>query len=317
MPQETLLAELKTLRRGRGVQTPRIDTQVGPALRALCGIADDDVPATIRQKLIVKLTELIGELPRDLGRIVATALGLDNNEQKFLQERISAVAAAEQREARTIRRRVDDGFARLVEAALRPRPNGRPARSGRGWHVERFTTILRLDTGTPEAFESRRIVAERDGLDRIEMTWSLPKVPGATPGHDVLMEPYFGAVLVDKQRRTESRFAFTLQLPQTLSIGDRHDFGMMMRLPPGQLMRSHYVFVPERLCEVFELRVRFDPKHLPSQIWRVTEVFHRDIDEQQPGEDVLVPDGVGEISVAFDDMIDGRGYGVQWQDQQD
>jgi leucyl/phenylalanyl-tRNA--protein transferase len=45
------MEELRTLCRGRGVQTPGIDLHVGPALRQVCGIVETDGAEAVRTKL--------------------------------------------------------------------------------------------------------------------------------------------------------------------------------------------------------------------------------------------------------------------------
>lgn len=310
-----LAAELKTLRKGRGLQTPRLTDQVGPALRALCGIAETETSASAREKLTKRLGILAGGLPDDLRLVVTTVLALHSDSQRqFLQDRVQSLAELQQRDVRTIRRRMDEGFALLAEIATAPAGQDQRA-SALGWYVDRFEATLRMDKPVPECFERRRIVAEREGLDVIQATITLPKVDqDGDDDHDLFAELYYGAVLLGKQRKAETRFAFDLGLPRALSIGEKHEYGIIMRVPDHQSMRSHYVFVPDRRCDEFELRVRFDPKRPPSKIWRVNEVFHREVDEVKPTEPLIELDHTGEINLSFDVLLPGHGYGVQWID---
>ncbi len=165
------------------------------------------------------------------------------------------------------------------------------------------------------AIERRGIVAERDGIDRIAALITLPKDPTDRTGpHDLLMEVLYGATLVSKEHDTDSRFRFVLKLPTPLRAGERHEYGLLFRVPRNQLMRTHYVFTSPRRCDSFDLRIRFDPRRLPERIWRVEELFHRDVDDRRPSQDLLTVDPVGELHLRFSDLKPGFGYGAQWTD---
>jgi len=63
---DTIVDELRTLRKGLGAQTAKIGEQVGPALRAVCRIGNSDSQATIRSKLVRVLGELCSKTPDHL-----------------------------------------------------------------------------------------------------------------------------------------------------------------------------------------------------------------------------------------------------------
>lgn len=306
--------ELKILRRGRGLYAPRLAEQVGPRLRALCGIGGTENSAEIRERLTERLRILVDELPKDLQLAVNVALALHpETQQQFLQDRIQFLADLQKRDVRTIRRRMDEGFHLLAENATQPAPQVQRD-SGLGWHIGRLEAVLRMDKKSPECFTRRVIVAERNGLDRIQDMITLPR-DQHWPGdrHELHAELYFGATLLSVERTSSNRFAFELGLPEPMAIGQRHEYGMVMRVPDDQPMRNHYVFFPDRECEEFQLRVRFAPDRLPAQIWRVADVFHRDVDDDRPTETILSTDRAGEINLTFQQLRPGRGYGVQWR----
>lgn len=312
-----LLDELKRLRKGRGIDAPKISEQVGPALRMLCGVGRDDSQESIRLKVRTRLDAMSASLPDDLALAVAAALALHTEaRQPFLRERIQWLAEQLDRDERTARRRVDEGLVLLADAAAGPVPS-RPhaaADAGDDWYVAAFHALLRLDLAAPEAIERREIVASQDGLDRIEALVSLPRDPTARgSAHDLLAEVLYGATVVGKEHDTESRFRFVLELPAPLEVGQRHEYGLVYRVPPNQRMRTHYVFIPRRRCDFFDLRVRFDPRLLPERIWRVSEAFHRTVDEELAGTDELTPDRASEIHLSFRNLRPGFGYGAQWR----
>jgi hypothetical protein len=315
LSEDALAGELRALRKGRGVQSPTIADAVGPQLSVACGIAVGDSPADIREKLAGRLGALAKKLPQDLRAVVVAALALTPDAQgPFLQDRVQRLADQENRDVRTIRRRVDEAINMLAQQAVRA--GATPARTdGDGWRVVRLESLLRMDVESPVCFERRFIKAESSGVEEVRELMTLPR--GAetdSAEHDVGVEVQYGVELVRQERVRDTRFAFVLRLPHALSAGDSHDYGLVLRVPPGQPMRTHYVFFPRRSCDSFALRVRFPAGAVPRNIWKVAEVFHRDLDDEQLTREELVADRVGEVSVDFDGLIAGHGYGVQWSD---
>lgn len=155
MPSVSLLEELKALRKGRGVYAHQIDEQVGPGLRALCGISGDDDPAAIRLRPAQRLSALIANLPADLGLAVAAALVVHPDARHaFLPQRIQCWPRRSDGDARAARRRMDLAIAQLAEAAiLRSRSNRsqcvpRPCGTCHlRWHVGGERTSLRSQFG--------------------------------------------------------------------------------------------------------------------------------------------------------------------------
>jgi hypothetical protein len=189
---------------------------------------------------------------------------------------------------------------------------GDPARPGDSWYVDRFAAVLRLDTTTPESLQTRRIVAEQDGLDRITVSITLPPARCEDAPPDLRVEPYFGVTMASAERRGDRRFACVLDLPSTLAAGDRHEFALLATIPDGQPMRPHFVYFPERPCESFDLRIRFDPDHLPATVRKVEEVFHRDFDDHPATGEVLPLDRANEVGLSFTGLRPGFGYGARW-----
>ncbi|MEC3975712.1 hypothetical protein [Amycolatopsis sp. H20-H5] len=311
-----LLDELKTLRKGRGVYAPLIVVQVGPVLRELCGIGPDDDAAEIRDKLAGRLGELAGSLPADLKLAAIAAIALHPMARhRFLNARISWLAEQLGRDERTARRRIDDGISQLAEAGAKLLSHRAPvARTGQEeFWVEEFAAVLVLDRAAPEAFERRRIVAERDGIDRIIVSVSLPRDRnGGEQVHELVAEVLYGGTLTPGRRVGESRFDYVLRLPHALKAGERHEYGILFRIPPDQPMREHYVYTSPRRCDLFDLRIRFGTDVQPQGIWRVEGVFHRGLDEGEPDGERLLPDSAGELHVSFQGLKPGFGYGVQW-----
>ena len=81
----------------------------------------------------------------------------------------------------------------------------------------------------------------------------------------------------------------------------------------GQRMTPHYVHVPYRRCDEFELRIRFSEHAMPADARRINAAFHREIEDRQPDTEILRPDDAGEIHVRFTDLRVGFAYGAQWR----
>jgi hypothetical protein len=313
-----LLAELKTLRKGRGVYALKIRGQVGPALRALCGVTGADEPETVRAKVTDRLGGLAETLPADLQVAVRAGLALHPHAQQlFLSQRIQWLAEHLDRDERTARRRLDEGLHRLAEAAAGRGPRAGESLDGAGdeWRVAEFHAVLRLDLPSPEVVERRRIVAERDGLDHIEASVTLPPATevGAVPG-PLLVEMLYGGTIVRQEKIAESRFSFRVELPGALRAGEEHEYAMVFRLPPDQPMRTHYLLVSPRRCDLFDVRVRFDRARLPRAVWRVSAVFYVGLGDVQPAGEELEPDRAGEVHQRFRNPKPGFSYGVLWAD---
>jgi len=313
---DLLTAELKTLRKGRGVSVAQIGDRVGPALRTLCGAADTTNAAELRQKLSDRLENLANELPDDLRIAAQVALGLYRDAQRpFYQERIRWLADHLQRDERTARRRADEALERLAEIAVAPgmAANVDPATGSDEWYVAELRCAMVLDQPEPEAFEYRRITANRDHLTELDLSLTLPRDPAGPNGpHDLQAEVVYGGTLVRRQRESPDRFGFALELPEPLRRYESTEFVLRFGLPHGQRMRPHYVVVARRRCDVFDLRVRFDRAHPPRQVWQVREAFHRDLDDGTARGDTVPLDAAGEIHLRFRNLRPALSYGAQW-----
>jgi hypothetical protein len=308
----TLAEELGRLRKGRGVHAENIAERTGPALRRLCGIGPDDPPGTVRDRLATTLTNLADRLPADLRLSLLAALALHPEAtHPRLGERLTWLSERLAKNARTARRRAEAACERLAELAA-GLPAAEPA-PGEGWYVRRFTALVRMDGQSPEVTESRTIVSTREGLDELDTEFSLPRHPAdRRPTHDLGVTVLYGGRLVRRDRPSESHFRFTVELPLTLGIGETHDYAMRLRVPPGQPVRPHYLCVPHRRCDLFELRLRFEPGRVPRTLWRVADTPIRVIDDGQPSGELLLANSAGEIHEMFPEPRQGLAYGVQW-----
>lgn len=315
---ELVAAEIRSLRKGRGMQAVDLDRHLGQALRELAvGHRGDDM-ASRRQVLAAELGACAARLPGDLQVAITASLAMSaqTRQMPYFKDRASWLAAQIGYEYRTALRRIDIAERRLAEevALELVRRRGRTAAMPDGWYLEEFRTLLRLDTATPEAHERRRIVATRSGLTEVVAWLDVPPSPGH-PGPALAAEVHFGGRLIRRKQPSQNRFEFVVQLPAPLQAGQKHEYGLILRVPEGGQMRPHYIFTPECRCDLFELRVRFDLEHPPGWVRRVQGETVRTFDAEPPGGDLVALDDAGELQLQFRNPTMYLGYGAQWRQQ--
>jgi Helix-turn-helix domain len=194
-----------------------------------------------------------------------------------------------------------------------PGPQASRGRVDDGWYIESFTALLRLDVEPVEALEQRRIVATADGVDELVTSVSVPRHPSALDQpQDLESELLYGGLIRARQQPYDGYFENVIVLPRPLRAGDRHEYGLRLRIPAGQPMNSHYVHVPRRRSDHFELRIRFGAARPPESAWVVRAAPPPVIYQRDPTAERLVPDRFGDVSVGFSDLRLGLGYGVCW-----
>jgi hypothetical protein len=303
---DTLAAELTQVRRGLGLYHPDLDRRLGPGLRDVCRVAGAD-PADVRSLVVTRLRDAASALPPELSLAMLVALGVHpaTRSRHQLQERVDWLADAIHRDARTARRRMDQAGRMLAEQLVAGREQRR-RRPSSGWYIESAHTAFVLDGGPPTAYERRVIVAEQDGLDQLVLSRTVP--PTGERGEPTVQILY-GGRLSTREWDSATRMRLVLDLPAPLRAGDRHEYLLLVR---AREPRPYYVFFPVLRVERFELRVRFDRASPPARVWRVDDVFHRDLDEPAVHGERLTPDRAMEVRVEFADLAPGHGYGVRW-----
>lgn len=313
-----LVGELKTLRKGRGLFVGQIGERVGPILSRMCGVVAHDGPAEIRKKVSGRLEELAGELPEDLRLAVLAAFAIHRDARHpFYQERVRWVAQQLQRDERTARRRIDEAIERLAELAATPEISRgvAVAASAPRWHTEELKVALMADRPVPEALEFRRIIADQDDLEELDLalTLSVPPEFSAQFGTRKLrVDVIYGGVLVPRARESLDRFGFALELPHRLDRFGKHEFALRYHADDRWPMRPHFGCVLKQRCDLFDLRVRFDRENPPRQIRRLDGAFHRDLEDPVPHGEVVTPDRAGELHLTFPHPTPGLVYGIRW-----
>lgn len=308
-----VVGELKQLRRGRGIAAPQLGHRVGPALRAVCDIYEGEDAAAIRRKVSERLQGLVEPLPDDLRMAVLVAFGLhDQARNQFYQDRVCWLAEKLDRNDRTIRRRIDQGIQQLAELAVATECATVSAHPSRSWHTEDLRVTLALDQSVPEAFEFRRVVADADDIDELDLALTLttPDARGSVDEADLQIDVFHGGSLTERVMESSDRVGLALRLPSPLRRGERHDVALRFR---ATLRYPHYVCVPRHPVDRFELHVRF-ARPTPAEIVLLDNVFQDDARNRAVRGPALSPDGSGEVHVDFRQLAPGFAYGVRWQD---
>ena len=315
-----LVEEMKALRRGRGILEGRIDDRIGRALRIACGVPEGSSPTDTRRIVSTRLTELADQLPDDLRNAVLAAFALlPDTRQRFYQERVRWVAGRLERDERTAQRRINEGFTHLAELAVATAGTGpvdfpTAEEQEPTWYTEKLRVAMMLDGPNPTAFEWRRIVSNQDGLDEIDLAFTLTApVVGAEPTAPALeIAMLYGGTLVTREMAATRRFAFSILLAKPLERNERCEFALKFQVPQGQAMQPHYVCVPREKCKLFDLRVRFDRDQLPSTVWQLTKMFQSDLDDPASHGTKIDVDSAGELHLRFEDLAPGFAYGARW-----
>lgn len=304
-----LLDELLNLRKGRGVNAP--DLRISAALRDLSGIEPDDSPGVARRKLVDRLGQLAGLLPSDLGLAARVALAIEPEaQQRFLTDRTVWLAKKIDRDTRTARRRMDEALQLLADldtdaAAVAPPPERH--------YIAEHWALVRLDRPTRDTYERRVIVSNVDGLSEIDTVLTLPQVEASSgPPPNLEMEVLYGASVVEQVREAETRFRYRLRLSSPIDAGQSHEYSVLYRIPPGQFIRPHYVFIPHLRCNEVTLRVRFSADRLPADVRRVEAGYLRDLDGEMAGDPITL-NGAAELALTFTRLVTGMAYGARWR----
>lgn len=332
-----LAAEIQALRRGRGLRGD-VAGRIGPLLRELAvgwraegaapagavppvqaGAVQNDA-AQLRRMLGGRLELLAGRLPEDLRTAILAALALHpaTVNMRTYELRREWVARQVERVARTAERRIDEAQDLLAQeiAGELARDRGRPAFAIErdGWYIESFSAVFLLDGEVPEAVERRVIVPAVDGLAELDLAIDVPVDPGR-PRPPLRLQMIKGGELVRVEELARTRTRYLIRLPHPLRAGESHEYEMRIAAPPGGPLRDYYVFRPERRCDAFDVRVRFDRRRPPAWVRRVAgeDVHSYNSFEGLPAAGELVAvDPTGEVSQSFSGLRPHYGYGLQW-----
>jgi hypothetical protein len=311
-PSPELIAELKSVRKGRGVPDPEFAHRYGPALLAVLDLPEDVPVPEVRTATEKLLRDHAETLADDLKLALLAGFGLHPDARaRFYDARADWLAEIFQRDRRTAKRRVDEAVEQVAELALADlrRRDGRTHPTEQAaWHTAFLRTVVVLAGGAPEIIESRRIVCHQPGLDLIDLAGTI--TGSASPeGRDLDVDVLFGGTLERRARKSGTRTGLYLRLPAAPPTGGKAEFMLRYRIPPGKAMGSHYAPVPRYRCDHYDLRIRFGDDR-PASAFRLERVFQADIDD---GGAAVPVNRAGEVHLEFDDLVPGFAYGARWE----
>jgi hypothetical protein len=309
-----IVDELKTLRRGYGIESPDLAGRVGSALRSVCGVLAEDPPATLRRKVADALAALTDRLPEDLGRMSRTALGFDGTAQERYQQRVKDLAVQLQRDPRTVQRRIDTALLRIAELAHAEQPGHPLGRRDLPWHTLRLQVSVLLEETMVEVLETRRIVAHRPGLSEIDNSVTVTPPPnwnGSLDPGDLGIDVVRGGVLHSPQLQAPNRLGFGLRLAHPLGAGEEYEFFLRMKVT--RPFAPHFLCTPIYPCDRFDLAIRFPPGQVPARVWLLDNVFPLELTDPWPERTPVELDMAGEARAEFTDLEPHRSYGLGWE----
>jgi hypothetical protein len=315
---DVIAAEIKALRKGRGVNSAELLERTGKHLRELAGAGTDGAAdsARLRPALEGALTRLAAELDPQMRDAVLASLGIHpatRGMPNFTSRNGWVAAHVFDRGPRQAERNIGKAETLLAErvAIELARLRGRPAADDAGWYVRKFSATVSLYGESLVAVERRRIVATRRNLDEIAVALDVPRDGDKRPLRPAA-EVLAGGVLASTDEPTPGRIWFRIRLEKTLQPGDEHEYEISVRVPAGERVRPYYVFTPHRKCLEFELCVRFDTRRLPAWVRRVEHEDVRAYEVIAPREPLVPVDATGEARASFTTLHPQYGYGLQW-----
>lgn len=314
-----IAAELQAIRKNRAFSGD-VSKKLGPVLLELAG--GDSRKAN--ERLGREIRALAGRLTEEMRTAILAALALHEQTREmttYSQRKRWLADTRLGRGDRTAERRIEEAQRLLAQevAAELERRRGQSDAADDGWYIDHFSAVFMLDGDAPEAIEHRRIVATRHHLTELTVVLDTPRESGQRR-LGLKADVTSGGTLLRAEELSRNRTRYIIRLPRPLQPDETHAYEMRIRVAPDEPMRDYYVFRPERRCDGFDLRVRFDRGRPPRWVRRVTA---EDVHVYYPYEGVPAPlervqvDATGEARATFGHPRQHLGYGLQWTFSED
>lgn len=311
---DNIVVELKRLSRRQGLQAPDLADRIGPGLATVLELDLDRPSAEIRLAAQAVIVEAGRVLEPDIRMAVLVMLGADGwATGSLLQDRIGAVAQHVDRNARTVRRRIDTAFTELAKALIARHavPAAADAHAPRGWYVETMHALLRLGSPRSTLTEDREIVSQTDGLSKLTIGLSAPQLSDGPIDIDLTAE--HGCEVTGARRISPSYWTFVLELPRTLRTGERHRYVVTFSGPPLHALQPYYALTPLRRVRRFTTEVDFGSPENVDLVWRVDAAAPSVLRDGEPTEHLCDIDPAGVVRESFSEITQGLSYGVAWR----
>jgi hypothetical protein len=311
---EGLADELRRLKSGEGVRAARLLEKTGPILYRLSGFDGVGGAEVLRSRLSSLIQRHADRLPLQQRTAALAALGLHPDaDQRFLNERLQwLLPHIDRYSERTADRMADRAILRIAQSIVAEQLARKShPRIPTEWYTGRLDVTVRLDLAQPEFRERRTIVARENGVSEIPVSSTVPKLRDPDRA-SVAVEVVSGGTLLDWSRTAPTIYVGRLALPRPLSAGERHEYELIYRPSPPDLVQPMYLLSPIIQCDHLTVRARFGPA-LPATVWRLDGVYRGTADDPM-GEDVPTLEVAGDrwVETSFDDLAIGLTYGIRW-----
>lgn len=309
---DALVKDLKTLRKGLGVHDVDLPTNAGVTLRHVCGVAYDDPPLVVREKIHSTLDRVINELPKSRRLLGRDMFALDGADDNRYSERLKAHGQSVDRDLRTMQRKADEVLRLIAERLV---TEGRPVtrRVEPPWHTKSLAVTLILTGREVEVIETRKIVSHVSDLAEIEHSLTVPPVDPNAEVTDLAslgIDRLGGGEVHTIRLVASNRVAFQLRPPQVLGVHQEHEFSFRLRVAR---INPFYVCTPTYTCDRFTLRVLFGREHTPTRIWLIDGDFSMEAGDPRPVRTALTTDSNGEVTAEFEHLEPAKSYGIGWK----
>jgi hypothetical protein len=308
---EALKEEVRLLCRRLAARNPSLWLRVGPQLRRISGITEQDTPGQIRSKLAKAIERSMADHTEEM-ETLQTALGLHPLAAQYaLDRRLDSLAKRRHLALRTMHRRLDEAidlFVRTAQAAARDSS----AAGDLGYIVDNFDSTFAVVGERARIVERRKIRSTREDLRVVRCLLGVPRPP---QGED---EPGFTVELVHGGlhcivHREGGAVACDIELREPLDEGQMHEFEIAYEVP-SSLLGPFYVVQPATPFGTVSMVVRFDPRRVPTRVWQVEGAMPSDVEGRTCTADgpALAPDPSAQVRATFHKVREGRCYGVAW-----
>ncbi len=308
---DAIEADLRRLRRGRGIHSPDLMRHLGPTLRTVIFGDSEPNPATAQATVARTLIEAAQRLSPDLERIFLAAVGITRPEPQ-LGQRLAAIGEELSHSSRTLYRRLqaaEHAIAVHLERLTLDNHDDNPF-AIRGWYVESLESDAYLSGPRPVFVGEREIRATHDGLRVICESFSIPRYASAEDDPEPEVTGGVGCEEVTLSRFSPSTWLISIRLDTPLDTGECHRIGVSITMPSKAAIHPFNVTVPVRQIKSFAARVHAGPGQL-ARAWSIDGVPPLSMDELGRSSAALPLDAP--LERRWSVVRRGLAYGIGWE----
>lgn len=309
-PDRALVADLKGLRRGRGVRRPKPEKWIGPELGAMLeSIHGPSSGEELRQQLIDLVRGGCEALSERQLRLYQAALGATDLDG-LLTDRLEVMSSVLNRDQRTLQRRLIEAdqlvAERLLQGAAMRQAEAQVV--ARGWTLERFHGHLRFDLPQPEYITTRTIRVISPTVTEVTDMFSYAESPLGPAQIEV--EVISGGTLRQLETLSETLWRAHIDLPRQLRRGERWDLTLTARIRDLSYAPNYTVMAPVRPCEAFDLCVEIGDSG--AHDFHVVDGLPVMVMQDHGLQGVPIPIVDGVVNFSARALTPGLAYGLRW-----